>query len=133
MNPIAIFYHGLFFLGDDPPVLLHSACRIVTEQMNALRESGLAAQSSLLLVGLNGGEESAPLAAQCVPERATIVYHGLKSRAENLTLVELEKWLPGHEDWYVLYFHAKGCTHKDGEYAEFCARWRRFRARTPSV
>lgn len=123
MNPkIAVFYHGLFFIETR---LLHSACVVITAQMNALRDSGLADRADLFLVGINGGSESLPLVKQCVPDKAQVVYHGLQSRAENLTLVEIEKWLPGHEDWYVLYFHAKGATHDtESDYGKFSARWR---------
>jgi hypothetical protein len=49
------------------------------------------------------------------PAKARFVMHGLASHAENLTIVELERWAPTHPDWYVLYFHAKGCTHRPGE------------------
>jgi hypothetical protein len=34
----------------------------------------------------------------------------------------LEQWLPGHEDYYVLWFHSKGATHEPGHYLS--DRWR---------
>ena len=124
MRKIAIFYHCLFALGE-PPLLLQSAYDIVLQQMSIVSSSGLESSASFILCGINGGEESESLSKLLLPKKATKVFHGLQSRAENLTLVELEKWLPGHEDWYVLYFHAKGCTHNpDSNYGRMSARWR---------
>jgi len=124
MNPpIAVFYHGLFFIGDK---LLHSACHVVTGQMQAMTASGLTDGADEIIVGINGTAiESGPLVEQCVPKKAHVTYHGLSSRSENLTLVQLERWLPYHADWYVLYFHAKGATHDtESDYGKFSARWR---------
>jgi len=124
MIQIAVFYHSLFFLGE-PPVFLPNAYDIVFEQMEALSRSGLEDSASFIMCGINGGEESERFAKFLLPKKAVKVFHGLKSRSENLTLVELEKWLPGHEDWYVLYFHAKGCTHDpNSDHAKMCACWR---------
>lgn len=125
MIQIAVFYHSLFFLGE-PPVFIQSAYDIVLEQMAALSRSGLEDAASFILCGINGGEESELLAKLLLPKKATCVFHGLQSRSENLTLVELEKWLPDHEDWYVLYFHAKGATlDPNSDYGQTCGRWRR--------
>lgn len=110
MKPIAVFYHCLLYHGD-PPDLRPVAFNIVSEQMRWMEQSGLEEAVSEMTVGINGGEESLQVAHLLIPRKAKIVLHGLESKAENLTLVQLEKWLPGHEDWYVLYFHAKGCTH----------------------
>jgi hypothetical protein len=62
-----------------------------------------------------------------LPEKAKLVMHGPDSFAENLTIVEIEKWVPTHPDWLVLYFHAKGCSHPEGSaYAENTSKpWRR--------
>lgn len=123
MNPkVAVFYHCLFSLPDQ---LLPSACIVVNDQMQKFKACGLHDRADEIVVGVNGGAESVTMAAQMIPPKANIVYHGLKSRSENLTLVELEKWLPTHEDWLVLYFHAKGATHATGsDYGKFCDRWR---------
>jgi hypothetical protein len=115
MTPrLAIFYHCLFFLGE-PPKLLEKACTVVTDQMRMFKASGLCKRADEFHVGVNGTTaESGPLVDDLIPKKARVTYHGLQSRSENLTLVELEKWLPGHEDWYVLYFHAKTATHLPG-------------------
>lgn len=124
MKPIAIFYHTLFFHGV-PSQFAEAGFGIVGEQMQILKSSGLLDHASHFLVGINGGEESAEFANLVIPPKAIRVMHGLASRAENLTLVELEKWVPSHPDWYVLYFHAKGVTHVPGsDYYNLCTRWR---------
>lgn len=124
MNPIAIFYHCLLFRGD-PPDLAPVAFQIVNEQMRLLEQSGILGAASEMTVGINGGEESVAVAKLLVPHKARFVMHGLGSKSENLTIVELEKWLPGHENWYVLYFHAKGCTHGAAETLASRTLWRR--------
>ncbi|MCP5787123.1 hypothetical protein NL329_29840, partial [Klebsiella pneumoniae] len=59
--------------------------------------------------------------------KAKCVYHGLASRAENLTIVALHEWCKTHLGWAVLYFHAKGCTHPaDSDYGNnVSGPWRR--------
>jgi hypothetical protein len=124
MKPIAIFYHSLFVIGD-PPELLDSAVRIVGEQMEQLKSSGLLDAATEFHVGVNGGPESEILAQELLPAKAQITYHGLESRSENLTIMMLEKWAPLHPDWNVLYFHAKGSTHANGsDYGTFVGKWR---------
>lgn len=114
MIPIAIFYHCLFAIGN-PPTFLDQAYRIVTEQMNAVTRSGLYEATSHFVAGVNGDQESWTYAASILPARAQIVLHGLDSRAENLTIVELEKWAKSNPGWGVLYFHSKGATHAAGK------------------
>lgn len=125
MKPIALFYHCLFLLGE-PPKLLKHACEVVDEQMGELLRSGLLDAASEFHVGINGGAESAWPARILLPKKAQCTFHGLQSRSENLTLVEIEKWVPAHPNWYVLYFHAKGSTHvPDSDYDKFSAQWRK--------
>lgn len=109
---IAIFYHCLFFLGN-PPVLLPHALQVVKEQKKLMEVTGLIKNAGYMLVGVNGGEESEHLARGAFPN-ARLVFHGLESRNENLTIVEMEKWVRSHHDWYVLYLHSKGATHGYG-------------------
>lgn len=110
MKPIAIFYHCLFAL-DRPDNVLQRACEIVCGQMQMASRSGLVDAASHFVVGVNGGLESVIYTKLFIPPKAQCVFHGLKSHAENPTIVLLERWLADHPDWYVLYFHAKGCTH----------------------
>lgn len=126
MRPIAIFYHCLFFHGS-PPELRERACEIVGEQMRDLKQSGLLDSATVFIAGINGGEESVEFANLLLPAKATRVFHGLQSKAENLTIVEVEKWAPSHPGFNVLYLHAKGCTHgPDDAYGNgVSAPWRR--------
>jgi hypothetical protein len=121
MKNIAIFYHCLFVLGA-PPQPLVTAPSIIAAQMALLSTSGLLDAASEMHVGVNGGAESEQQVSAQIPAKAQVVYHGLQSRCENLTLVMLEKWLPIHDDWYVLYFHSKGATHPPGH--DMSTRWR---------
>lgn len=122
-TPIAVFYHCLFAL-DTPANIRQSALEIVHQQMQYCAVTGLTGAASHFCVGINGGEESVAYADLVLPLKSVKVYHGLESHAENPTLVELEKWLPGHSGWNVLYFHAKGCTHGPGPVAHSRAIWR---------
>lgn len=106
---IAIFYHCLFAHGE-PPAFSDTAFSIVAEQMQHLRDTGLLEAASHFCVGLNGDDDSSVVAGIVIPEKAQIVLHGPQCRNECRSIRMIEEWLPGHEDWYVLYFHAKGCT-----------------------
>jgi len=125
MKPIAIFYHCLFYLGS-PPDLCENAVNIVREQIGQLKSSGLLDACSEFLVGINGGNESREIANLLIPSKARIVTHGLESRAENLTIVEMDKFVKTHPDWHVLYFHGKGSSHAAGDsYGETTSKpWR---------
>lgn len=123
MKPIAIFYHCLFFRGW-PPELAPSASQIIFEQMKELRDSGLEQAAAEIHCGINGSEESAPMADLLLPAKSARYFHGLRSCSENLTLDVLERWLPSHSGWHVLYFHAKGCTHSPGPVLDMRHRWR---------
>jgi len=108
---IAIFYHCLFYLGT-PPELLDHGCEIVHMQMTRMKRTGLIDAASEIIIGINGGEESAPIGNLFLPNKATKLYHGLKTRNECRTIVAMEDWVKTHPEWYVLYLHAKGSTHK---------------------
>jgi hypothetical protein len=110
MTPIAIFYHGLISHGD-PRTVRPVALSIIDEAMRYLMTYGLLDAASELHTCFNGAQSEEQWAKQLVPGKARIVMHGPHSFAENLTLVELERWLKDHPNWHVLYFHAKGATH----------------------
>ena len=123
MKPIAVFYHCLFYLGE-PRRELPYAYPIITEQMRDVVASGLIHSVSHFLVGINGNCESMFAAHAVIPKKAKLVLHGLKSRAENLTIIEIEKFVKTHPGWNVLYFHSKGVTHTDETYLKRTADWR---------
>jgi hypothetical protein len=118
---IAVFFHGLFFIGDarEPAP---SAVAVIGEQMAVMAQSGLLEAADYLAVGINGSGESLVYTAMLIPEKAHVVFHGLDSRNENATVRLMETWLPEHPGWAVLYFHAKGATwpYQDGTRS----RWR---------
>lgn len=87
-------------------------------QLKALKDCGLVDSSEQITIGVNGGDESLRMIEW--PVGANLVPHGTKSRNENLTIREIEKWLPGHDDYYVLYLHSKGAVYG----SERSDRWR---------
>jgi hypothetical protein len=120
---LAIFYHALFRLGT-PPSVLSAAIPIITEQMNALDKSGLLKEASEFHVGINDSEEECYGAAKMIfPDKAKLTFHGLQCRNECRTILMMEKWLPGNENYYVLYAHSKGASHPLGD--DFSTTWRR--------
>lgn len=125
-QPIAVFYHCLFCLGE-PPEERPVAFGIVHEFVACLRESGLLDACSEFIVGVNGGSESEDYAKISFPPKAKIVYHGLQSRAENLTICNLYEWSKLNPGRLILYCHAKGCTHPaDSGYGQgVSGPWRR--------
>lgn len=118
---IAIFYHSLFVLGD-PPAVLPNSLGVVREQMKILGQVGLLDECKTMMCGINGGDESRETAETFLPLGAVKIFHGHRFRNECGTIRMIEEWLPGHEDWYVLYFHAKGATHPANH--ELSVRWR---------
>lgn len=112
MRPIAVFYHCLFYKGED---FLPGAVRIAHEQMMQLNYSGLLDACQFMLCGINGGKESEGWANHLLPQKAKKVFHGIESHTENYTLYEIEKWAVNHPGWLVLYFHCKGATRPIGD------------------
>ena len=118
---IAIFYHCILS-GGSVPIDTEFACRILQSQMRALKDSGLLDQADEFYVGLNGGHDDAEIVRMFSPcLKMDIREHGPGSTSEIPTLKWLREWLPGHEDWKVLYFHLKGVSHPTDP---FYARWR---------
>ncbi len=123
---IAIFFHCLTHLGN-PPELLPHAVTVINEQMCALEQSGLLKLCSEFIVGANGGDETKEILNLLIPARARIVLHGLESRSENLTIIEVEKFAKANpSDWLILYFHSKNATRDaTSEYGRKAEAWRR--------
>jgi hypothetical protein len=107
---IAVFYHCLFS-GGTIPVDTEFACSICAEQMRAFNQSGLTDAAECFFVGINGDEEDAKVARLFVPPKAKFIIHGSGATTEIPTLSYLRQWLPGHEDWRVLYTHIKAISH----------------------
>ena len=109
-KPIAIFYHGLFFLGDPPKHLPNAGC-IVANQIVQMIDSGLWDSASEIHVGINGGAESEAIAKAIIPAKAKVTFHGLQCRSENRTVEMLLEWAKTHQFWNIFYLHSKGATH----------------------
>ena len=127
---IILFYHALFGLENDKGVFEERplAFAIIDEFVKVIQSTGLVDACSEFIVGVNGGQESEAYAKLSFPPKAKLVFHGLKSRAENLTIIEIEKWLKAnpHENTVIFYAHAKGATHDPTHpYTQFSTRWRR--------
>ncbi len=111
MMPIAVFYHCLFTHGK-PREVRPGAMAIVLDFMMKAAQCGLLDACSEFVVGVNGTEEeSGDYVKLAIPKKARVIYHGLDSFAENLTICALHTWAQAHPNWAVLYCHAKGCTH----------------------
>jgi hypothetical protein len=123
-KPIALFYNGLFVLGDPPRHLPNAGC-IVSNQITQMINSGLWDAATKIYFGINGGNESVPIAKSIIPAKAKITYHGLKNRNENATIMQLWEGAKTHPGWNVLYLHAKGASHDpQSDYGRSSAAWR---------
>jgi len=108
---IAVFYHTILS-GGTIPINMEFACQIMQEQMRALTKSGLLDVADEFHVGINGDADDLQVAKLFVPcPNAKFVMHGSGMTSEIPTMAYLRRWLPGHDDWKVLYFHIKGVTH----------------------
>jgi hypothetical protein len=123
MKPIAIFFHGLFYLGDRH--MPNAGC-IISNQITQMVNSGLWDAAEEIHFGINGGVESHPVAKYIIPAKAKVTYHGLDSHSENPTIVMIEEWVKTHPGWNVLYLHGKGASHPpDSEYGKNVSQpWR---------
>jgi hypothetical protein len=123
IRPIAIFFHGLFYLGDRH--MPNAGC-IISNQITQMVNSGLWDAASEIYVGINGGEESHAVGKAIIPAKATVMYFGLQNHSENLTIVMLHEWAMAHPGWNVLYVHSKGATHApDSDYGTRVSKpWR---------
>jgi hypothetical protein len=121
MHPICVVYHCILS-GGSVPIDTEIACRILHDQMRALKDSGLLDAADEFHVGVNGGHEDAEIVRMFSPcLKVDIREHGPGATSEIPTLKWLREWLPAHSDWYVLYHHMKSITHPTDP---FYARWR---------
>ncbi len=109
MNKLAIFYHACLTFHQT------HAMNILTEQMKALRSSGLLGVADVFMVGVNGhlGDEIA--IASLIPEATTFLNDpSTFPSGEVPTLMKMRDWLDTHPDHHVLYHHMKGLSYPPG-------------------
>jgi hypothetical protein len=80
-------------------------------QIKAVVDSGLNDAADVFLVGINGDGFDTAFAQGHLPKGRSLIQHGEKSESLLPTMRFLQSWLPGHEDYAVLFFHSKGVTH----------------------
>jgi hypothetical protein len=109
VKPISIWYHT-FVSG--PTVDLDHGISIYQEQLQALEKCGLLDAANEFYIGVSGGEANACAVAMLAPPKAIVFENALDTCGELPTQLALQQWLPGHEDWAILYFHTKGAQYK---------------------
>lgn len=109
MKNIAVWYH----IALSPPIDQQFGLALFRQQMALLEHSGLRKAAQHLTIGINGLKTDA--LKLNIPFEAKCLFHEPPARSELPTLYDLQQWLPGHEDWHVCYFHAKGITHANFE------------------
>lgn len=109
VKPLCIFYHT-FLSG--PTVDFDHGLSIYQEQLQALEKCGLLDAASEFYIGASGGEANTCAVSMLAPAKAIVFENAMDTCGELPTLCELQKWLPGHEGWAVLYFHTKGAQYK---------------------
>lgn len=140
-RPIAVFYHCLFAIGSrksssiEPKLAplasgsLPAAIAIVRSQVDAMQRSGLLDAADHLFVGINGNVEDFEIAAELLPKRAIVHFHGRECRNELRTILMLERFVAEKTrfdtdaDWSICYHHAKGASHPIGD--KDTTKWRR--------
>ena len=105
---IAVWYHCKLS-GDGIPSE-DAAISIMYEQMEALKNSGLAEAAEEIHIGVNGDDGQGLLAASLAPDESVVHVHGKDARSELPTFALIRHWIPCHQDWAVLYHHSKGVT-----------------------
>lgn len=103
---IAVWYHCVF-TGERIPSE-DNAIAIACEQMDALKQSGLADAADEIHVGVNGGERDALNICEIMPVKS-VLHLNPGGQSELATMKIMRDWLkPG---WAVLYHHIKGIQH----------------------
>lgn len=110
MKPIAVFYHCIISTGSQRQIDSDYALNLVSDQMSAVKQSGLSDVALEMIVGINGGDSDAFAVAMLCPNKATVICHGKGSTTEIPTMNILREWAKTHPDWYVLYHHTKGVS-----------------------
>jgi hypothetical protein len=113
--PIAIFYHARLSGGSNvdtgASVNPEFGKRLFKEQIKTVQDSGLFENCNEFYVGLNGTMLEGVWANEIVPRGTQLLMWLPPNESLLCTMRHLQAWLPGHEDWFVCFFHMKGATH----------------------
>jgi len=109
VKPIAIWHHTCI---SAPTVDFDHGLSVYQEQLDTLSKCGLLEAASELYIGVSGGEANVCAVGALAPTKAIVFENALDTCGELPTQLALQQWLPGHEDWAVLYFHTKGVQYK---------------------
>lgn len=104
---LAVWYHCLLSgSGLDSGHLFH----LLSEQLGALSESGLDRAAQEFHFGVNGDEIDALVVRHAAPDGSEVIADP-SGATELPTLIRLQRWLPRHPGYAVLYFHMKGARY----------------------
>ncbi len=109
MKPIALFYHT-YLGGGTIPVNTDNVIRIISEQLGALKVSGLSDAASRFVIGVNGSPEDYMAVASIVPPNSEVV-HNLLGVAELPTMKIMQDHARANPDHLCCYLHTKGAIH----------------------
>lgn len=101
-----------------PGVNAQWGMRLAREQMGALARSGLSDAAEEIHVGVNGGVSDCAFVRSIVPRGSIYCWGGEDipaTRGLLPTMRLLQGWLTNHQHYDVLFFHAKGATHPEGQ------------------
>jgi hypothetical protein len=98
---------------------------LFNEQITTLGQSGLLRSARETFICVNGDAELAWNYDRLLPRYfkgvVNLVDNGKDAKSLLSTVSKLQNWLPGHEDWLILFFHSKGATHPNDPFMD---RWR---------
>jgi hypothetical protein len=129
---LAVFYHCRIsggtakINGGQTPIKPEFGQALFKEQIQAMVESGLYANAHEVFIGLNGEGRDAAFVDHNMPEGCKMLVHGERSESLLPTFHFIQDWLPGHDDWFVCFFHTKGVTHPGDA---FVTNWRKIMER----
>lgn len=95
----------------EPVISIDHTIPLMSSQMSALVQSGLADAADEIIVGSSNGEANGLAARMMAPAKATVVDHAPDTVAELPTLALLQDWCNRNPDGYAMYHHTKGATY----------------------
>lgn len=134
VSNVAVFFHCRISGGAHPAndafpgnaaVHHEHAKSVVSEQINALINSGLLGHTDHFIVGVNGTEEDMAIINRMANGQAEIKCFGEDLASELTTLGLVHEFAVNHPGWFVLYHHSKGVMWTGGSEGQYRKAWRR--------